>query len=283
MAGAVWTPEELWWLVQAWRETVQATKSARGKTRKMSSSQFNKLVHERFVAFAGGSIPRSVGTIALRKDILQHSYAFIRSFVGNKEASADLDWFVLTKSEQRELMKTAGGQPVQPIEERVFFALDRLLSDEITAGNASDDSESGASESDGDSSEGDKYERGMRQKKRPAAKKTYKRVQLSGSVPAATPKSALEEETGELLSQKDGTHAKQKRRRVTPKSSSPKAAMKDILERQSQVLARFLEKRADERSQEHDRSRQEREADQKFWATETAKDRALLRELFADK
>ncbi|KAG6963740.1 hypothetical protein JG688_00008014 [Phytophthora aleatoria] len=280
MARKLWTPEELWWLVQAWEEAMNAAKRVGGKKRKMSTSEFHKLIHERFVELAGGSSPRTVATIVIRKDVLQNSYEFIRSFLGNKETSGGLDWFALTTSDQRELMKTAGGKRVQPIEERVFTALEKVLKDESAATEQSDESEGEDSGNEGYSSEGDKFEKGMRQKKKevPAPKKVDKR-HLSRSSGGKASKSALEEESGELLSQKEEGHAKKKRH----KPSTPKVGMKDILERQSGVLAGFLEKRADERSQEHERSRQEREADQKFWAAETAKDRALLRELFTSK
>lgn len=52
------------------------------------------------------------------------------------------------------------------------------------------------------------------------------------------------------------------------------------MEKQSKGLVGFLEKRTEERAKEQERSRKEREADQKFWAEQTEKDRALLRDLF---
>ncbi|KUF88324.1 hypothetical protein AM588_10002284 [Phytophthora nicotianae] len=278
MVGPLWTPEELWWLVLAWEETLKETESNAGKKKKMSSSEWNKLLHEHFVAFAGGSSPRSVATISIRKDILQNSYEFIRSFLSNKETSGSLDWFALTTNDQRGLMKTAGGKRVQPIEERVFNALETILKDKIAAGHESEGEDFGYE--DDYSSDGDKFEKVMKAKKKraPVSKKVGKRRSSGGK----TSKSALEEESGELLRVKEDDHAKKKHRHVSSKPSSPKVGLKDILERQGEVLAGFLEKRAEERSQEHERSRQEREADQKFWAAETAKDRALLRELFTN-
>ncbi|KAF4040736.1 hypothetical protein GN244_ATG07087 [Phytophthora infestans] len=279
MARAVWTLEELWWLVQAWEEVVNERRNAGGKKKKMGNMEFNRLIHERFVALAGGSSPRSISTIMNRKDVLQSSFEFIRSFVGNKETSGGLDWFALPTSNQRELMKTAGGKRVQPIEERVFSTLNKILKNESAMAE-----QSGESDSEGYdySSEGDKFEKGMRAKKKPAPKKVTKH-RSSGGKRVPVSKSALEDETGVMLSQKEEKHSKEKRRRVSSKLASSKVGMKDVLERQSDVLAGFLEKRADERSQEHERSRQEREMDQKFWAAETAKDRALLRELFSAK
>ncbi|POM73230.1 Hypothetical protein PHPALM_9938 [Phytophthora palmivora] len=273
MKGSIWTSDEVWWLVQAWQESVNALK--KGKKKKMSSIDFNKLVHEHFVALAGGSSPRTVATISTRKCILQNSFEFIRAFMGNQPVTGDVDWFGMTASHQRKLMQTAGGKEVRPIDERVFIALEKLLKDNDTVFEESDHD---GNESDSASSEGDKYEQTMNQKKVVVPKK----VITGASTITRTRKSALEEETGELLTQKGQEDVKPKRQRLAFSSKTPLAGnVKDILEHQSQVLTGFLEKRANERSREHEQSRQEREADQKFWAAETEKDRSLLRDLFS--
>ncbi|KAL3663465.1 hypothetical protein V7S43_011354 [Phytophthora oleae] len=245
-----WTSDEVWWLVQAWQETNKEVESSGGEKK---SEEFNKLVHEHFVKLAGGSSPRSVIAIARRMEILRESYEFIVSFQGNERENG---WFVLPTNDQRTLMKTGGGKHLRPIEERVFFALDKLFPE---------------AESESEDSDGDKFETAIKKR---AAKKVTRKSKVPSSKSST---SALEEETGELLSPQKETGVKDKRRRV---NKSPSVGVADILDHQSQVLAGFLEKRADERTHELDQSRKEREVDQKFWAAETAKDRALLRDLF---
>ncbi|KAF1783130.1 hypothetical protein GQ600_3516 [Phytophthora cactorum] len=211
----------------------------------MSTSEFHKLIHERFVELAGGSSPRTVATIVIRKDVLQN--------------------FTIHPIVPRQQGNDGGGKRVQPIEERVSLRW-RNFEGRIGCNGAERRSEGEDSGNEGYSSEGDKFEKGMRQKKKEIERwKSEQECSGRGEWRAIEP---------------EGRRPAKKKRH---KPSTPKVGMKDILERQSGVLAGFLEKRADERSQEHERSRQEREADQKFWAAETAKDRALLRELFTSK
>ncbi|KAH7485064.1 hypothetical protein KRP22_006229 [Phytophthora ramorum] len=88
-------------------------------------------------------------------------------------------------------------------------------------------------------------------------------------------KRVVRQQTRKLSTKKENTIVKPKRR-CTKKTSSSYVAVTDALGRQSYGLAEFLEKRAEER-------RQEREADQTFWAGETAKDREFLRKLLSNK
>ncbi|OWZ05817.1 hypothetical protein PHMEG_00022023 [Phytophthora megakarya] len=256
-----WTSDEVWWLVQAWQEIANILKDSKPK---LSSRNYNKLIHEQFVERAGGSSPRTIATIATRKIILRNSYVFIRS----KRMSGEVDWFGLTTNHQQKLMQMAGKE-VRPMEERVFDVLDALFA----KGGA--EYEEIESEIDSD---GDKDEKVVHLKK-PAVPKKKRPQSAAASTKKGLKnmKSTLEEETGELMSEKGEESAKSKRRRV---DSIKSGNVKDILDRQSEVLADFLDKRAKERTQEHERSRKEREADQKFWAEETEKDRALLRDLF---
>ncbi|GMF27200.1 unnamed protein product [Phytophthora lilii] len=289
-----WSTEELLLLARAWQESIKTTKTGdgKGKQAKMTPKELNQLVFERFEKLSGGSSYRAVGTVATRKEILWNSYAFIRSFRDNRNMNGGVEWFSMSTSEQRAVMKTAGGKFVQPLDERVIMALDKFLAEEYEEGEESETESEGleATESAEQSSEGDKYQKTVAPKKKNAvAKKVKNTGRRSTKVDSAASgkagkKSALEEETGELLSSNEEKGTKPKRRRIAAnkKSNSSDTDVSHVLEHQSQVLAEFLKKRAEERSREHERSRQEREADQKFWATETAKDRALLRELFTN-
>ncbi|KAL4158743.1 hypothetical protein PRNP1_004518 [Phytophthora ramorum] len=91
-------------------------------------------------------------------------------------------------------------------------------------------------------------------------------------------KRVVRQQTRKLSTKKENTIVKPKRRCMaeTKKTSTSDVAVTDALGRQSYGLAEFLEKRAEER-------RQEREADQTFWAGETAKDREFLRKLLSNK
>ncbi|KAG1708864.1 hypothetical protein DVH05_022498 [Phytophthora capsici] len=238
-----WTPDEVGWLVQAWQETKTEVKNSGVKK---NLEEFHQLVHENFMKLAGGSSSRSVSAIRRQMNILKDSYEFIVSFQGRGQENG---WFMLSTNDQRTLMQTNGGNQVRPIDEKVFSALDKFLADE---------------ESESEDSDGEKFEIAV--KKRVAPKKKAARKSTS----------VLEEESGELLTPTKEEKTKEKRRRLTKSS----VAVADILDRQSQVLAGFLEKRADERTHELEQTRKERESDQKFWAAETAKDRALLRDLF---
>lgn len=284
----VWTQDELLLLAQAWQESLKEDSSIGGSTskqKKVPASHLNKLIYDRFVALSGVPSPRHASTVAGRKDILQHSYVFIRAFSDKKENGCG-NWFALTKNEQRTLMKTAGGKHVQPIDEQVFLTLDSFLGEEYGADKHGDGSESESSQAT--ESDADKYQRPISLKKRPAAaakklENPRRSTRVSGPVRGKSSTSALEQEAGELLTQKEDKLTKSKRRRVTSsKEPSPfDIDVQGVLERQDQTLAGFLEKRAEERTQEHERICQEREADQKFWAAEKAKDRALLRKLFS--
>ncbi|KAL4108316.1 hypothetical protein PRIC1_000034 [Phytophthora ramorum] len=284
-----WGEDELLRLIQAWQECLEAkAKGGKAKKKKTTAVQFSKRVLERFEELSGGSSHHKLNAVMTRKDILQNSYVYIRSFRGDPDTNGGVEWFALPTSDQRALMKTAGGQHVQPMGEGVFLALDAFLGKELAATEESEaESESSqTTETDGRSSEGDKYEKVVRQKKKVATvKKAKKPRNASRSRREAQDNSGLEEDSGEILSPKEEGRTKAKRRRVAApkKTPSPDLNVNVILERQSQVLAEFLDKRAEERTREHERSQQERDADQKFWAVETAKDRALLRELFTEE
>ncbi|GMF49389.1 unnamed protein product [Phytophthora fragariaefolia] len=270
----VWTQNEHLRLARAWQESLKA-KNGDGKAGKKTNTVtgLNKAIYERFEALSGDSSSRSIYMVVARKELLQHSYDFIRGF---RNDNAGMEWFALATKKQRALMKTAGGERVVPLDEHVFSALDKFLGttpDEIEAETESSE----ATETDGDSSEGDKYQKVFSQRMKPARKKmSTSRSPVKGitNPPEKAVKSALEEDTGELREER----AEAKRRRV--KSPREDVGVKEIMEQQSVGLVGFLEKRAEERAREQERNRQEREADQKFWAEETAKDRALLRELF---
>ncbi|KAK1938248.1 hypothetical protein P3T76_009398 [Phytophthora citrophthora] len=238
-----WTSDEVMWLVQAWQETKKEVKDSGVKK---NLEEFHQLVHENFEKLAGGSSPRSVSAVRRQMNILKDSYDFIVSFQGREQENG---WFALSTNDQKTLMQTDGGNQVRPIDGQVFSALDKFLAEE---------------ESESEDSDGEKFETAV--KKRAASKKKSARKSTS----------VLEEESGELLTPTKEEKIKDKRRRVSKTS----VGVADILDRQSQGLAGFLEKRADERSHEIEQSRKEREADQKFWSEETAKDRALLRDLF---
>lgn len=77
----------------------------------MSVSDLNKLIYRKFGALSGGSCNRSIQTVVARKDLLEHSYDFIRDFLDSqRDQHGDVDWFSLSTSEQRALMKTAGAR-----------------------------------------------------------------------------------------------------------------------------------------------------------------------------
>ncbi|KAG6617393.1 uncharacterized protein IUM83_02408 [Phytophthora cinnamomi] len=278
-----WTADELLRLVRAWEECLKPPKAGGGKTKKkkkLAVPDLNKAIYRRFEHLSGGSSHRNAHTVVTRKGILQNSYVFIRAFVDDEDVNGNVDWFSLSSSEQRALMKTAGGERVMPMDERVFSALDKFIASEIgiAAKSEKESVSSEATESEVDSSDGDQYQKVLSQNKpTPKESATPRRpAKASGEVRGkASSASTLEEETGEP---KEEGLVNPKRRRVAASKVPP--SVKEILERQSGGLVGFLEKRAKERAKEHEHSRQEREADQKFWAEETEKDRALLRELF---
>lgn len=84
--------------------------------------------------------------------------------MGNKDATADPDWFALPVNDQRTLLRTGVGKRVPLIEKRVFLAFDKFIGDELGAAEKSNESESEAME-------GEKYERSLKQKKKVTAAK----------------------------------------------------------------------------------------------------------------
>ncbi|TDH68320.1 hypothetical protein CCR75_004502 [Bremia lactucae] len=278
MARSSWMPEEVEWLIRAWQEIEREKMNNNAIKENTSALIFNKQLYERFLALSGGSTSRTAAKVANRKDLLRHSYKFIRAFMDNNETGANLNWFALSNSEQRELMKIAGGQRVIPIEKRNFSALDNLmnksLSTEKSCKNVSDCLNS--------YSDSDRIDKSLKRKKQLSIKRAAKRLKAPvshQSQPIST-MSTLEDESSDFLSQTDNNQSRQKHGRIANRILLSKTEIEDILKRQRNGLADFVTKRADERFRELEWSIREREADQMFYASEAEKDRALLRNLF---
>ncbi|RLN48935.1 hypothetical protein BBJ28_00003268 [Nothophytophthora sp. Chile5] len=300
MGATNWTTEDLLWLVQAWSGAPQPPHfGEKQDVNATSAFSADPGIYSRFMALSGGSTKRSVATVRKRTEVVLDSHAFIRAFHADREWSEGRDWFSLSVGEQRARMRTAGSRQVQLIDAKVFAAVDAFfgttdtspaavasktatvapkasVEDEENQEEESDASdlkeEKASSSSDGGKDEGDSE--GRRQKPYPkfrgswiSREETSKRSSDSESEEETQPPAEEEEEE---------ERESKKRRRV-----SSDDGLEEILTRQSRSLANFLSERASERSRERELSRQEREADRRFWTKERAKDRALLRELFA--
>jgi hypothetical protein len=272
MSRMMWSPDELSRLVQAWRESLSASQKGGGKARMKRPTDLNQAVHERFEALdSEGATSRSAHAVKMKMATLRETYAFIRNFQENKEMSGGAEWFSLLQNHQKKLMKNAGSKRVQPVDEELFEALHDVIREEGAADEESEDEGEEETESD-DASDGDKYQATVIQKKKRTAPKKarFSLPVVATSIGTGSKVAALEAEAGELVGHEEEGPKKPKRRRTTAPPSTMNVA--EVLEHQSQVLAGFLEKRVEERTEER-----------KFWAAETAKDRALLRELLTHK
>ncbi|RLN48520.1 hypothetical protein BBJ28_00016422 [Nothophytophthora sp. Chile5] len=304
MGATNWTTEDLLWLVQAWSGAPQPPHfGEKQDVNATSAFGADPGIYNRFLALSGGSTKRSAATVRKRTEVVLDSHAFIRAFHADREWSEGRDWFSLSVGEQRARMRTAGSRQVQLIDTKVFAAVDAFFDKKDTSpaavapkmaavapkasiedeeseeeeSDASDLKEEKAISSDGGKDEGDSEER--RQKPYPkfrgswiSREETSKRSSDSESESEEESQPPAEEEEEEEEKERVAT----KRRRVSSDDE-----LERILAKQSRSLVNFLSERASERSRERELSRQEREVDRRFWTEERAKDRALLRELFA--